>query len=329
MQGSTIGALWRRFLAFAIDCLILNVIGRAVGYAFFDAISRLGPWARLLGFCLTLAYFATLESSVGGGQTLGKRLLGLRVVNIHGGLIEWKRAATRCAIYIAPYFLTGPRYTADIATWIVTALITFIELGVGGASLYLLIFNRHSRQGLHDVATGTYVVNSNPSGPLTIEPIWRRHWSVIGAFLLLIVFAELSKGVSVASLPRSGYVNQNLVDELFVERLAEVQAADVRIWIPIPLSNSALGHFFPKKQPFTIVVQEAGEIRMREALADQVAAILLKCDPRAQKQDLIRVEIGRNYNLGITSGNDYQSFTHTPAEWSHSQTVGSGIRDAD
>jgi hypothetical protein len=29
----------------------------------------------------------------------------------------------------------------------------------------------------------------------------------------------------------------------------------------------------------------------------------------------MRIEIGRSYSLGIASGNDYQSFTHTPGEW--------------
>jgi hypothetical protein len=105
------------------------------------------------------------------------------------------------------------------------------------------------------------------------------------------------------------------LDESLIEKLDKVQAADVRIWIPIPFSGSALGRFLPKQQPFTVVVQWTGERGMREALADQVAGIVLKCDPRTQKQDLIQIEIGRSYDLGIASGKDYESFTHTQLEW--------------
>jgi hypothetical protein len=33
----------RRFLAFAVDCLILNLVGRGIGFALFKTISRFKP----------------------------------------------------------------------------------------------------------------------------------------------------------------------------------------------------------------------------------------------------------------------------------------------
>jgi uncharacterized RDD family membrane protein YckC len=174
-----IGLLRNRILAFIVDSLILYVVGHIVGAAFFDRLSMLGQWGRAFGFCIALVYFVSLESRVGGGQTLGKRLFWLRVVNAQGGLITWKRAAIRYMICAIPFFLVGPRYTMNYIAFGVSALITFIELGVGGALLYLLIFNRRTGQGLHDLAVGTYVVESSVPGPLQTRPIWGFHWSVI------------------------------------------------------------------------------------------------------------------------------------------------------
>lgn len=104
-QADPIGSLWRRFSAFVIDGLILYAVGRSVGAVFFSSLAQLGPWGHLLGFSIALAYFATLDSRVGGGQTLGKRLLRLRVVNAQGSTIPWARSAVRYVIIAIPYFL--------------------------------------------------------------------------------------------------------------------------------------------------------------------------------------------------------------------------------
>lgn len=310
-----IGLLRSRILAFIVDSFILYVVGRIVGAVFFDRLSMLGQWGRAFGFCIALVYFVSLESRVGGGQTLGKRLFRLRVVNAQGGLITWKRATIRYMICAIPFFLVGPRYTMNYITFGVSALITFIELGVGGALLYLLIFNR-TGQGLHDVAVGTYVVESSVSGPLQTRPTWGFHWSVIGGFWLLIAFAYLSKGITTDWQKKSGRVSQNIQDERLIANLGGVQTDKVRVFMPIPLYGGALGNLFPKKRNAIVTVQWDKATASRETFADQVAAIILQSDSRAQKEDSIQIRIGRSYDLVISSGNDYQSFTHTPAEWS-------------
>jgi uncharacterized RDD family membrane protein YckC len=311
-----IGSLWSRILAFIVDSFILYIVGRIVGAAFFDTLSMLGLWGRAFGFCIALVYFVSLESRVGGGQTLGKRLFRLRVVNAQGDMITWKRATIRYMICAIPFFLIEPRYTMSYITLGVSALITFIELGVGGASLYLLVFNRRTRQGLHDVAVGTYVVESSVSGPLQTKPIWGLHWSVIGSFWLLIAFAYLSKGITTDWQHKSAYISQYLQEEQLIANLGGVQTDRVRIFMPIPLDGSALGNLVPKKRNAIVTVQWDKATASRETFADQVAGIILKSDPRAQKEDSIQIRIGRSYDLVISSGNDYQYFTHTPAEWS-------------
>ncbi len=180
LQAHFVGSLWRRALAFAVDGLLLYAVGRIVGAVFFNTLSRMGPWGLLLGFSLALTYFATLDSRLGGGQTLGKRLLSLRVVNAQGQLIPWERSVVRYTIFALPIFFTDPSLPAVRTTWIIPFLIIFVTLGVGGSTLYLLVFNRHTRQGLHDLAVGTYVVESGVSRPLKTAPIWSMHWWVMG-----------------------------------------------------------------------------------------------------------------------------------------------------
>jgi len=310
-----IGSFRSRILAFIVDCSILYVVGRIVGAAFYDTLSMLGLWGRACGFCIALVYFMTMESRIGGGQTLGKRLFRLRVVNAQGGLITWNRAAIRYIICAIPFFLIEPRYTMSYTTWGVSALITFIDLGVGGASLYLLIFNSRTRQGLYDVAMKTYVVESRALGPIQTKPIWGLHWSVICSYLILIALAELSKGITTDWQQKSAYISQFLQEEQLIAKLGGVQTGKVRIFMPIPYDGSALGNLVPKKRNAIVTVQLDRSTANREIFADQVAAIVLQTDTRAKKEDSIQIRIGRSYDLVISSGNDYQYFTHTPAEW--------------
>ncbi len=200
--------------------------------------------------------------------------------------------------------------------WVILTLIIFTVFGIGVSNLYLLIFNSRTRQGLHDVAVGTFVVKPGVAGPLNPEPIWNLHWWVIICFLFMIALTALSKGISVDWQQKSGYVSQHLQDERLIEKLGGVQMADVLIWSPIRSDSGTRGNFLPKKEPATVIVQWTGKIEAREAFADQVARVILQNDPHVQKQELIRIEIGRSYDLGIASGNDLSIFIHTPIEWS-------------
>ena len=79
---------WRRFGATFVDGLILGVISFV-----FIALLKGGGYA--VGFLVAISYYTYFE---GGprGQTLGKRLLGIRVVDFStGGPIGYGRAAVR------------------------------------------------------------------------------------------------------------------------------------------------------------------------------------------------------------------------------------------
>lgn len=79
---------WRRFAAFFIDGIILGIIQTILALVFPDNL------ASALSLAVSLGYFTYLEGSA--GQTLGKRALGIRVVDQKGGgSIGYGRAAVR------------------------------------------------------------------------------------------------------------------------------------------------------------------------------------------------------------------------------------------
>lgn len=79
----------RRLVASLVDGLVLGVL-------YFILLAIVGENAALgLGLIAGIAYYALLEGGA-SGQTLGKKLLGIRVVDFNsGGSIGYGRAALR------------------------------------------------------------------------------------------------------------------------------------------------------------------------------------------------------------------------------------------
>ena len=134
-----------RFLALAFDTLlqagaatILLLILLAVRLFATAAWPAIGPWVAggllLIGFAIYAAYFAIFES-IWSGQTPGKRLVGLRVIDVSG------RPLTVFAALIRNLLRVVDQIPGIYAVAIVTVLFT----------------RRNQRLG--DLAAGTVVVH--------------------------------------------------------------------------------------------------------------------------------------------------------------------------
>ena len=74
----------RRIGAFFIDGLILGLFGFLLGLFLENYFVQIGGWGRLIGFSIALLYFGLLNSSLNKGQTIGKILLKINVVDTNG-----------------------------------------------------------------------------------------------------------------------------------------------------------------------------------------------------------------------------------------------------
>jgi uncharacterized RDD family membrane protein YckC len=183
---AVISGFWRRLLAFILDGLLLGLVGVVLGLFWFDPLARLGGWGRLLGFCASLVYFGVLNSAIGGGQTFGKRVMRVRVVDRSGQPISPGRSFLRYTVLGAPYFLNHLLIPPSLLMSPIGLPIVFILLGFGGAIVYLYIFNRRTRQSLHDLVAGTFVTRTTPPG-YVVGSIWRPHLIVVGGWFMAVI----------------------------------------------------------------------------------------------------------------------------------------------
>lgn len=302
-----IGSLWRRFLAYLVDISILGFVGYRAGDALFDMFSHLGPWGRLVGFCVALPYFGILESRIGGGQSIGKRWLKLRVVDARGSTLSFRKTLARCAVFAVPSFLFGFDLALPVTRtpWFASILMFAVVFGIGGSTLYFITFNSNTRQGLHDRAVGSYVANAGDTGPVEARPIGMLDWAIpVSLFVMLALFVGIGNNV----LAKRSPAPEMRQDALLIERMAGVQRAHATD----RLLHDRSGGGAKKILVIVIRTEKPGNY---EAFADEVASTILQNDPHAREYDQLSIRILRGYDLGIASRWQHQEFAHTPDEW--------------
>lgn len=307
-----VGSLWRRIAAFILDSIFVGVAGTLIAMPFFGALSRLGAWGRLLGFCIAILYYGVLNSRIGNGQTVGKRLMHLQVVDAGGKSISFSKSLVRYAVLSAPFFLNGLALPLSRTPKPVLYLLGAIVLGLGAITTYLVLFNCGTRQGIHDLVVGSYVADVDTPGAPSIRPIWKWHWAVLcalGVFGLVggnLLYNKLMKVVDFPALWE---------DLRLIENIEHIQSAGI--------FDRTEWHSGKVKQKSYVVnvfwsCNESGEVPIalaEVALANQVAAQILAHDPQVKNRDQLRIVMIRGYDLGIAHAAASEQFVDTPADW--------------
>jgi uncharacterized RDD family membrane protein YckC len=301
-----IAGFWRRLLAFCLDGLFLGAFGAGIGLVAYDRLVALGDWGRAVGFAIALVYFGVTDSELSGGQSPGKRILGIKVVTVNSAPLSVSTSTLRATIFCVPYFLNGAFIDAGVVTsW----LVTFLVFGVGISIAYLLLFNRRTRQSLHDLAVGAYVVSCKAED-LSGESrrIWPAHFGAVG----LILTAALT-------LP---YFAQRLANSVPFAALLSVQQAlqqdpDVRHATAVV----SVSKFFGKNQSATTThifisnIVLSRRVTDFDSLSNRLAGIILNLDHSAEKEDEITISIRYGYDIGIASAWRSRLFAFSPEQW--------------
>jgi uncharacterized RDD family membrane protein YckC len=308
-QLAPIAGFWRRLFAFFLDGLLLGALGAGIGLIAYDRLVALGDWGRAAGFVVALIYFGAMDSDLFGGQTLGKRLVGIKVVTSTGLPLSVSASTLRATIFCLPYFLNGASLDAGAFSSSWAALLVFLVFGVGFSIVYLLLFNRHTRQSLHDLAVGAYVVSTKAGGPIG-DPgrIWPAHFGVVGLISL-----------SAIVLP---FLAQRLANsEPFLGLLSVQQGLQHEPGVRHATANMGVSKFTSTNRGTTTTHVFSSRILLSkrvadlDSLANRLARIILDRDPSAEKEDVIAISISYGYDIGIASAWRSQNFSFSPAEW--------------
>lgn len=128
----------RRLVAALLDGLIMMTVSTLIGFilGLSGAVSTsqqssLSGLSYAIGLALSIAYYVFYQQRA--GQTLGKKALGIKVVDVSGNTPS-----------LMTFFLRE----------IIGKFISSLILGIG----YLMVLWDSKKQGLHDKIAGTYVI---------------------------------------------------------------------------------------------------------------------------------------------------------------------------
>jgi hypothetical protein len=172
---------------------------------------------------------------------------------------------------------------------------------------YLMLFNRPLHQGLHDIIAKSYVVHAEPKGVVVLcGCIWKGHWIVLGAYLLLLATLP---GLVIPKIMNQGSFPRMMEDGRRAMETQGVQNASVR---EISVFHSGVQ---TSDRIFSIDVIWTGPEGNEEATADEIAKNALLNDPAISNYSKLRIAITRGYDLGIGSRWYSRAFAYSPDEW--------------
>jgi uncharacterized RDD family membrane protein YckC len=305
MSSSRIAGFWRRIGALVIDGLVLGAMGVPLGLLLGERYAPAGTPARLIGLLVIVPYLGLMGSQLGGGRTLGKRLLGLRVVDANGQPLPLGRAFVRAALLSLPWIFNGIRFgslsSVVLATLWVAGVLVF---GVGGAIIGTYVLNRRTRQALHDLVVGSYVIEASGLGLPVPVTSTRRPVTASGVWVGVVAAAALAM---VALGP-------NLVAGQFppvlMESIASIPGAS-----SMEIKSITTWGSRGTSKVLVAVLWFRGPADGARQAAREVAAAMLQHHPDAATAPRLAVTVIRGWDVGIASSTSAVSFVQTPADW--------------
>ncbi|MED3647202.1 RDD family protein [Halalkalibacterium halodurans] len=130
---------WMRFWAFLLDLVVIFSINAIVVYPtfrWFGLNIQLSVWSLevILASLIGYAYYVIMTKEY--GQTVGKMVFGLKVVNQQGGPLSWGEVLFREVV---------GRFLHQVFALFIL--------------LYLVVAFTRKKQGIHDMIADTYVVH--------------------------------------------------------------------------------------------------------------------------------------------------------------------------
>jgi len=300
VQEKWICGFWRRIGALFIDTLVLGVFGYAVGLFLEDTFVQLGGWGRLIGFVVSITYFGVMNSSLFNGQTIGKKLLNIQVVDASNSTISLPKSFLRYSFLAIPFSLNGAQITNEALLSYLMYPLSLIIFGGLLSIMYLYVFNRVTRQSLHDLAVGTYVVNVKVTSE-KLPSVWKPHLAVVTCLFITAVLVP----AFTSDLAQSEPFKDLIATQEVINSNESVKYAGVT-------EGSTTFTSFDSGSTTTTYVNTQAFLYKNNVddsdIAKQLALAIIKTYPESLNKNLIQVTLTYGYDIGIAS--KWNSYNH-------------------
>lgn len=303
-----ISKFWVRIWAFLIDSLILGVFGYILGLIFSNFFISLGESAKLVGWIISLAYFSILNSNIHQGQTFGKKWMNIQVVDITGNPVSLKTSFIRALVYTTPFFLNGFKIPG-LHTFSIVTIMQGVIIFTGGIGIIVFyIFNKETRQSLHDIIAKTYVVQEYRNNEFSFMPAVKKlPYYITGGIFAIVIMTSIYG------------LNSNSEIKKLVPVYEEILAQDHISNASVSMNYSSLGNSENNRLSYTVFIKVDKNLKsednnnnpeLKKAVETFINSKVYETD-----NDILNAVVGSGFNIGIASQNYSYSFSRPIHEW--------------
>lgn len=166
VDASTVVVFWKRIGAYFLDtAIILKIAGVLIGAAGASLWFEIGGYGIIIGAVVYLLYFGLMNSVLCKGQTIGKKLFAVKVVDRNNEYLPVGKSFLRALIFVICVYAVGafsgamvtvlPEYHMfDIKNVLPLTILLFLYF----VFVLIFLFNKN-RQTLHDFSVKSFVVS--------------------------------------------------------------------------------------------------------------------------------------------------------------------------
>lgn len=306
-----ISKFWTRIGALIIDFLIVGIFGFLLGLVFEDFFVSIGTLGLLIGFLICIIYFSIGYSYITNGQTIGKKSVNIQVITKDGKYLTFKKSFIRSLILFSPYFLINlriPGIEEDSLFFVLKSVISVIVI-IGITLIY--IFNKSTRQTLHDFPTKSFVTETKKQAN-QIE--LKESKKII--FIIYGIIAVLLFGLAVYNTYNNKTItsNVNIVYKKLNQLDGVVRAGTSDNTSTFYGNQKKVTHSFNGVLWVQNLPQELNEIEESE-IVKNAARIILENNNDISEFDFIRITLIRGFDIGIAKKSRSYFVSKSPEEW--------------
>jgi hypothetical protein len=188
----------------------------------------------------------------------------------------------------------------------------FAVFGGLGSIVYLFVFNRRTRQSLHDLIVGTFVVRAQPLIASIRLSTPRLHLIVVGSWL---AFALIGPGVAAWVTDQSS-VAESLKPLTEIQTAIDAQVGVRRVAVMMGETTISAVHTGTSTMSYLQVEAQLHELPDDvDAVLAEIAGVVLKLHPDLLGADILIVQVRHGFDFGVAGWSEAHREALDLATW--------------
>jgi len=278
---------------------------------FEDFFISIGTFGLLVGLLICIIYFTIGYSYLTKGQTIGKKAVNIQVITKDGKFLALEKSFLRAVALFFPFFLINLKIPGIEEDSLLFVLINAILLITLVGILFIYIFNKATRQTLHDFVAKSFVTENREQESQIdlkkINPAIIFVYGMIAFFLLgLSVFNTYNSKNKTSSI--------NIVYKKLSQLNGVVRAGTSDNTTTFYGNQNNVTHSFNGILWVQNLPQELNKIE-ESAIVKDAVRIIFESNEDISEFDFIRITLIRGFNIGIARKTRSYYVSKSPEEW--------------